>query len=149
MIFIDGDVRLAEGKSKCAWFDGHALSILLVKNCLSGLQEIAMGQTGKWQRRRRDVASFLRSRRLTDFVEEQNAKGLAPRIGQATAALARDDEAAPLGHAGARPSFGRMKLASRVQWVRRRCHGLGLQTGVFKVGANLAIAVRRQKARWG
>ena len=114
---------------------------------LSALQEIAAGLTGKWQRRRRDVASFMRSRRLANFVEEQNAKGLAPRIGQATAALAKDDEAALLSNAGAGPSFARLKFRSRVQWVRRRCHGLGLKTGVFKVGANLAMAVRRQEAR--
>ena len=114
---------------------------------LSGLQEVVAGQTGKWQRRRRAVVAFMRSRRLRNFVEEQNAKGLAPRIGQATAALAGHDAAAPLSNAGAGRGFARLKLRSRVQWVRRRCRGLGLNTGVFKVGANLLMAVRRQKAR--
>ena len=154
------ETKAAKGESACegASMDEAALTELVSRwlakvseryssMTLSELQEIAAGQTGKWQRRRRDVASFVRSRRLTNFVEEQNAKGLAPRIGQATAALAGHDAAAPLGNAGSGPSFARLKLRSRVQWVRRRCHGLGLKTGVFKVGANLAMAVRRRKAR--
>ena len=115
-------------------------------------EEIALIMTascGKWSRRRRTANDFIRSLNLTSFVKDQNAKGLAPRIGHATAAVCVEPIPVPVACVGSKRPFADLKLRSRVQWVRRRCRGMGLEIGAFKVGARLPLGVRRQKVMAG
>ena len=65
------------------------------------LAHILAASCGKWSRRRQAAIDFMRRHNLRTFVE-QSAKGLAPRIGQATAAVCVEPVAVPVACAGSK-----------------------------------------------